>query len=125
MISELQTGLLTPKSYFELYMEVFDQMAHLEMYFASLPRAGVSLSSVFEVVQYTGSVLVRLYVLAACTALTLCSARAFWLLTPFSSAHSLSWRACTLPLTSVQVFDDYSVQLDDPYLPVVRELLPC
>ncbi|RYE99038.1 MAG: hypothetical protein EOO41_01630 [Methanobacteriota archaeon] len=78
MISELQTGLLTPKSYFELYMEVFDQMAHLEMYFASLPRAGVSLSSVFEVVQYTGSVLVRLYVPAVCIAYHVRRARTCW-----------------------------------------------
>lgn len=60
MVSELKTADLTPKVYYELYMEIFDQLIFLEMYFGTLQRTGTPLRDVYEWVQYTGNVLVRL-----------------------------------------------------------------
>ena len=31
MLGELRTSFLTPQKYFELYMQVFDEMRHLEV----------------------------------------------------------------------------------------------
>lgn len=63
MVSELRTPHLTPKVYYELYMEVFDQLGFLEMYFSSLQRSGMHLSRVYEAVQLTGNVLPRCYLM--------------------------------------------------------------
>jgi vacuolar protein sorting-associated protein 35 len=63
MVAELRTGYLTPKVYYELYMEVFDGLGFLELYFMTLHRAGVPLARVYEAVQLTGNVLPRLYLM--------------------------------------------------------------
>ena len=60
MIAELRTSLLTPKVYYELYMDVFNQLGSLEMYIAHLQRSGTSMKETYELVQHTGNVLVRL-----------------------------------------------------------------
>lgn len=41
MLGELRTSLLTPQRYFELYMQAFNELQHLEVYpefFASSPK---------------------------------------------------------------------------------------
>jgi len=62
MISELRTGLLHPRSYYALYILVFDQLRHLEMYIAEGSH-GRSLHELYELVQYAGNILPRLYLL--------------------------------------------------------------
>ncbi len=64
MIAELRTSLLTPKIYYELYMDVFNQLGSLEMYIAHLQRSGTSRKETYELVHPPGNVLVRLYVFA-------------------------------------------------------------
>ena len=58
-VGELRTSSLTPKVYYELYMDVFDVLTFLEAHFAALQRAGVPLARVYEAVQLTGNVLPR------------------------------------------------------------------
>lgn len=65
LIAELRTGLLTPKVYYELYIDVFSHLQFLEMYFASLQRSGTPVSEIYEHVQHSGNVLVRLYMMIA------------------------------------------------------------
>jgi hypothetical protein len=62
-VLELRTGELTPKVYYELYMDIFDQLGFLEMYFSSLQRSGTPLNTIYELVQHTANVLVRLYLM--------------------------------------------------------------
>lgn len=63
MLSELRTGLLSPKYYYELYMTIFDQLRHLESFLVEEHRRGKSLSELYELVQYAGNILPRLYLL--------------------------------------------------------------
>lgn len=63
MVSELRTSLLSPKLYYELYMEVFDQLGFLEIFFSTLQRQGTPLSKIYDAVQLTGNVLPRLYLM--------------------------------------------------------------
>jgi vacuolar protein sorting-associated protein 35 len=62
MICELRTGLLTPKFYYELYMETFDQLRHLETYLMD-EKHGKKMAELYELVQYAGNILPRLYLL--------------------------------------------------------------
>eukprot|EP01125_Pyxidicula_operculata_P009784 TRINITY_DN3214_c0_g1_i1.p1 TRINITY_DN3214_c0_g1~~TRINITY_DN3214_c0_g1_i1.p1 ORF type:complete len:837 (-),score=230.35 TRINITY_DN3214_c0_g1_i1:46-2391(-) len=62
MISELRTGLLTPRSYYALYILTFDHLRHLEMYIADGGH-GRPLHELYELVQYAGNILPRLYLL--------------------------------------------------------------
>uniref|UniRef100_A0A7S0JA92 Vacuolar protein sorting-associated protein 35 n=1 Tax=Calcidiscus leptoporus TaxID=127549 RepID=A0A7S0JA92_9EUKA len=65
MLGELRTSSLGPKSYYELYMAVTDQLRHLEDYFASEQKAGKRMQDIYELVQHAGNVLPRLYLLVA------------------------------------------------------------
>ncbi|CAG9335271.1 unnamed protein product [Blepharisma stoltei] len=65
MISELRTSLLSPKAYYELYMQVFDQMSRLESYFMEEHRRTGKISELYEKVQHTTNILPRLYLLVA------------------------------------------------------------
>ncbi|KAI9017293.1 vacuolar protein sorting-associated protein 35 [Gaertneriomyces semiglobifer] len=64
MLSELRTATLTPKSYYELYMAIFDELRYLNTY---LYDAHMShrhhLSDLYELVQYAGSIVPRLYLM--------------------------------------------------------------
>jgi vacuolar protein sorting-associated protein 35 len=62
MICELRTGLLTPKNYYALYMATFDQLRHLEQYLID-GKHGRRLTELYELVQYAGNILPRLYLL--------------------------------------------------------------
>jgi len=65
MISELRTSLLSPKAYFELYMQVFDQMSRLESYFMEEHRRTGKIAEIYEKIQHTTNILPRLYLLVA------------------------------------------------------------
>lgn len=63
MLSELRTSLLSPKMYYELYMAVTDQLRHLEMYLLDEFNKGRKLADLYELVQYAGNIIPRLYLL--------------------------------------------------------------
>lgn len=62
MISELRTSLLSPKTYYSLYITVFDHLRHLEIYLFE-EKHGKKMSELYELVQYAGNILPRLYLL--------------------------------------------------------------
>jgi len=62
MISELRTSLLTPKTYYSLYITVFDHLRHLESYLYE-EKHGKKMAELYEWVQYAGNILPRLYLL--------------------------------------------------------------
>ena len=64
MLNELRTGWLSPKTYYELYLEIFGHLSFLEVYFMQLQRGGMPMSELYVSVQHAGTVLVRLYLLA-------------------------------------------------------------
>lgn len=63
MLRELRTNSLNPKSYYELYMKVLDEMRDLEEYFSSLQRSGKKIVELYEQVQACPQILPRLYLL--------------------------------------------------------------
>lgn len=64
MICELRTSLLSPKNYYELYMQVFQEMQHLAGFFSDKSRHGRKMVDLYESVQHAGNILPRLYLLA-------------------------------------------------------------
>merc|ERR1719384_2481148 len=64
MICELRTSLLSPKNYYELYMQVFQELQHLHAYFSDKTRHGRKMIDLYESVQHAGNILPRLYLLA-------------------------------------------------------------
>lgn len=63
MLSELRTSLLSPKSYYELYMAVTDQLRHLELYLVDEFQRDNKIFELYELVQYAGNIIPRLYLL--------------------------------------------------------------
>jgi vacuolar protein sorting-associated protein 35 len=63
MLNELRTNSLSPKNYYDLYMIVFDQLRHLEMYFDEERSKGRHMQDLYEVVQHAGNIVPRLYLL--------------------------------------------------------------
>ena len=63
MLSELRTSLLSPKSYYELYMATCDELRHLELYLTDEFQKGRKVSDLYELVQYAGNIVPRLYLL--------------------------------------------------------------
>eukprot|EP01041_Mallomonas_annulata_P001296 gene1296-2508_t len=63
MLRELRTNLLTPKSYYELYMKILDEMRELEDYFSTLQKSGKGMSELYDRVQACNTVLPRLYLM--------------------------------------------------------------
>lgn len=64
LICELRTSLLSPKNYYELYMQVFQEMQYLANFFGDKARHGRKMIELYESVQHAGSILPRLYLLA-------------------------------------------------------------
>ncbi|KAJ3257230.1 Vacuolar protein sorting-associated protein 35 [Chytriomyces hyalinus] len=61
MLATLRTALLTPKNYYELYMAIFDQMsANLSPF---LVEGNHKLLDLYELVQYAGNIVPRLYLM--------------------------------------------------------------
>eukprot|EP00878_Enallax_costatus_P028938 GHUV01031305.1.p1 GENE.GHUV01031305.1~~GHUV01031305.1.p1 ORF type:complete len:196 (+),score=54.23 GHUV01031305.1:560-1147(+) len=65
MLGELRTSFLSPQKYYELYMQVFDELGNLEAYFADEQSKGRTLAELYELVQHAGNVLPRLYLMVA------------------------------------------------------------
>mmetsp|Transcript_54426 Transcript_54426/g.62365 ORF Transcript_54426/g.62365 Transcript_54426/m.62365 type:complete len:782 (+) Transcript_54426:65-2410(+) len=63
MIGELRTSLLSPRYYFDLYMQVFDELRVLEQHFFEEQRKGRRMKDLYESVQHAGNILPRLYLL--------------------------------------------------------------
>lgn len=63
MLGELRTSLLSPKSYYELYMAITDELRHLELYLLEEFRRGRKVADLYELVQYAGNIVPRLYLL--------------------------------------------------------------
>ncbi|KAK9474636.1 vacuolar protein sorting-associated protein 35 [Dipodascopsis tothii] len=62
MLSELRTSSLGPKQYYELYMSVFDAMRNLSVYLKE-NHPNNHLADLYELVQYAGNILPRLYLM--------------------------------------------------------------
>lgn len=65
MISEMKTSTMSPKTYYQLYMQIFDQLSRLEAYFLEEYRRGRKVSDLYEKVQHASAILPRLYLLVA------------------------------------------------------------
>lgn len=63
MLAELRTSLLSPKSYYELYMAITDELRHLELYLVDEFQKGRKVPDLYELVQYAGNIVPRLYLL--------------------------------------------------------------
>jgi len=63
MLSELKTSLLSPKNYYVLYMQIFDEMRVLEGYFKEEGRRGRKMIDLYESVQHATNLIPRLYLL--------------------------------------------------------------
>ncbi|KAF2153324.1 vacuolar protein sorting-associated protein 35 [Myriangium duriaei CBS 260.36] len=62
LVSELRTSTLGPKQYYELYMAVFDALRHLSVFLRdSHPQN--HLADLYELVQYAGNIVPRLYLM--------------------------------------------------------------
>lgn len=64
MLAELRTSALSPKAYYDLYVPVFDALRHLAAYLHDAHLDGRHhLADLYELVQYCGSVVPRLYLM--------------------------------------------------------------
>jgi vacuolar protein sorting-associated protein 35 len=63
MLSELRTTLLSPRTYYILFMQVFDELRVLEQYFKEEYRRGRKMIDLYESVQHAQSIIPRLYLL--------------------------------------------------------------
>ncbi|XP_058967807.2 vacuolar protein sorting-associated protein 35-like [Pocillopora verrucosa] len=63
MLSELRTSMLSPKSYYELYMAISDELRHLELFLVDEFQKGRKVADLYELVQYAGNIVPRLYLL--------------------------------------------------------------
>ncbi|KAL7749806.1 retromer complex subunit Vps35 [Sorochytrium milnesiophthora] len=64
MLAELRTSSLTPKNYYELYMVIFDSLRLLSSTILDLHTSNKhDLADLYEVVQYAGNVVPRLYLM--------------------------------------------------------------
>ena len=64
MLAELRTSSLSPKQYYELYMAVFDALRHLSSYlYDSHVQGKHHLADLYELVQYAGNIVPRLYLM--------------------------------------------------------------
>ncbi len=63
MLGELRTSLLSPKCYYELYMAVTDELRFLEVYLLEEFQKGHKITDLYELVQYAGNIVPRLYLL--------------------------------------------------------------
>ena len=63
MLGELRTEFLSPKNYYILFMQIFDEIRDLEAHFREEYRRGRNLKDLYENVQHAGYVLPRIYLL--------------------------------------------------------------
>uniref|UniRef100_A0A8B9YXM5 Vacuolar protein sorting-associated protein 35 n=1 Tax=Bos mutus grunniens TaxID=30521 RepID=A0A8B9YXM5_BOSMU len=63
MLGEVWTSMLSPKSYYELYMAISDELHYLEVYLTDEFAKGRKVADLYELVQYAGNIIPRLYLL--------------------------------------------------------------
>lgn len=63
MLDEMRTSLLSPKSYYMLYMNVSDELMHLSQFLSDEYGKGNRMPDLYELVQYCGNIVPRLYLL--------------------------------------------------------------
>lgn len=63
LLNELRTGDLSPKNYYILFMQVFDELRVLENGFKEEYKRGRRMADLYENVQHAGSLIPRLYLL--------------------------------------------------------------
>uniref|UniRef100_F1KWT9 Vacuolar protein sorting-associated protein 35 n=1 Tax=Ascaris suum TaxID=6253 RepID=F1KWT9_ASCSU len=63
MLSELRTAALTPKYYYRLYVDVTLELQHLETSLTEESERGRKVADLYELVQYAGNIIPRLYLL--------------------------------------------------------------
>ncbi|KAH7103204.1 vacuolar protein sorting-associated protein 35 [Auriculariales sp. MPI-PUGE-AT-0066] len=64
MLAELRTSSLSPKQYYELYMAVFDALRHISNYlYDAHTQSRHHLADLYELVQYAGNIVPRLYLM--------------------------------------------------------------
>lgn len=63
MLTELRNPNLSPKKYYELYVIVFDSLTNLSTYLIENHPQNHHLADLYELVQYTGNVVPRLYLM--------------------------------------------------------------
>jgi len=83
VIGELRTSKLSPRNYYEIYMNVTDELRELEMFFededkkeTQNPGTGRSIIELYENVQHAGNILPRLYLLITVAAVYIKSKKA-------------------------------------------------
>eukprot|EP00127_Corallochytrium_limacisporum_P006804 Clim_evm19s236 gene=Clim_evmTU19s236 len=63
MLGELRTAQLPPKLYYELYMSVNDELSQLQMFLTDEIQRNSKIGDLYELVQYAGYLVPRLYML--------------------------------------------------------------
>ncbi|GMH38811.1 hypothetical protein BSKO_06709 [Bryopsis sp. KO-2023] len=63
VLGELRSSQLNPQKYYEMYMQVFDELTHLRVFISEEQRRGKAFSELYELVQHAGNVLPRLYLM--------------------------------------------------------------
>ncbi|SCU99658.1 LAME_0G04654g1_1 [Lachancea meyersii CBS 8951] len=63
MLTELRSPLLSPKQYYELYISIYDSLSILSNYFVECHSKKHHLADLYELVQYAGNILPRLYLM--------------------------------------------------------------
>ena len=63
MLTELRNPRLQPKQYYELYIQIFDSLTILSAYLVENHSNGHHLADLYELVQYAGNVVPRLYLM--------------------------------------------------------------
>ena len=63
MLMELKTGLLTPKSYYNVYTVIFDEMQYVYNFFKEEARRGRRMFDLYDTVQQASNILPRLYLM--------------------------------------------------------------
>jgi len=63
MVRPLRTGTLSPKSYYEVWMKVFDHLRSLYTHFLGLNKRGKPMAELYQAVQSCGHIIPRLYLM--------------------------------------------------------------
>ncbi|CAH1715227.1 unnamed protein product [Aphis gossypii] len=63
MLAELRTSLLSPKSYYELFMKVTNELCYLDFYLVEEFERGRKVDDLYQIIQYAGNIVPRLYLL--------------------------------------------------------------
>ena len=63
MLMELKTNQLTPKSYYDVYSVIFDEMQYVYNFFKEEARRGRRMNDLYDTVQQAANILPRLYLM--------------------------------------------------------------